>query len=121
MRVGVAVIRRAGKVLLERPDDANPFRGSWDLPAVELDSGVFATDALTRRLDQRHRVAVALGACVGHATHGILHRRLKLEAHGGTLRRGHVSAAKDLTWVALDRLGEHPVSGATRKILRLAT
>ncbi len=121
VRVGVAVIRRAGKVLLERPDKANPFRGNWDLPAVELDPSIFATDALTRRLDQRHRVAVAMGACLGHATHGILHRRLKLEAHCGTLRGGRVSAAKDLSWVALDRLGDHPVSGATRKVLRLAT
>ena len=121
VRVGVAVIRRAGRVLLERPDDANPFRGSWDLPAVELETSAFATDALTRRFDQRHGVVVAMGACLGHATHGILHRRLKLEAHGGTLRRGRIGDSKDLSWVALDRLGDQPISGATRKVLRLAT
>ncbi len=120
VRVGVAVIRRAGKVLLERPDDANPFRGSWDLPAVELDASGFATEALTRRLDQRHHVAVSMGACLGLATHGILHRRLKLEAHIGTLRCGRVSG-KDLSWIALERLSDHPISGATRKVLRLAT
>ena len=120
VRVGVAVIRRADSVLLERPDDANPFRGNWDLPAVELDAGGGAGEALSRRLDQRHRVAVAMGPCLGHATHGILHRRLKLEAHGGTLRKGRVDAARDLAWVALDRLGEHPISGATRKVLRFA-
>jgi A/G-specific adenine glycosylase len=121
VRVGVALIRRAGKVLLERPDDANPFRGSWDLPAVELGPSGFATEALTRRLDQRHSVAVAMGAMLGRATHGILHRRLKLEVHGGTLRRGRVSGTKDLSWIAPERLGDYPISGATRKILRLAT
>ncbi len=121
VRVGVAVIRRAGKVLLERPDDANPFRGTWDLPAVELDASGFATEALTRRFDQRHRVAVSIGACLGHTTHGILHRRLKLEAHGGTLRRGRVGDSKDLSWVAPDSLDDHPISGATRKVLRLYT
>ena len=118
VRVGVAVIRRGGKVLLERPDETNPFRGSWDLPAVELTGG-HATEALTRRFDQRHHVAVAMGACLGHATHGILHRRLKIEAHGGRLRRGRVSRSRDLSWVALERLAEQPISGATRKILKL--
>ena len=119
VRVGVAVIRRSGKVLLERPDDVNPFRGTWDLPAVELDGIGFATEALTRRLDQRHRVGVAMGACLGHATHGILHRRLKLEAHGGALRHGRVADSRDLSWVALNRLADHPVSGATLKVLAL--
>ncbi|MCH7779809.1 MAG: A/G-specific adenine glycosylase [Acidobacteria bacterium] len=121
VRVGVAVIRRAGKVLLERPDATNPLRGTWDLPAVELDGSGFATEALTRRFDQRHRVAVTMGACLGRTTHGILHRRLKLEAHGGTLRRGRVGESKNLAWVALDALGNHPVSGATHKVLQLAT
>jgi len=121
VRVGVAVIRRSGKVLLERPDEANPFRGTWDLPAIELEAAGFATDALERRLTQRHRVTVSIRACLGRATHGILHRRLKLEAHPGTLRRGSVRDADDLTWVSLDSLGEVPISGATRKVLRMAT
>ncbi len=120
VRVGVAVIRRGGKVLLERPDEANPFRGRWDLPAVELDRGGFAGEALADRLGKRHRVRVAMGACLGHATHGILHRRLKLEVHAGTLRRGRIASSDSLSWVTLDRLDEHPVSGATRKALRLA-
>jgi len=119
VRVGVAVIRRSGKVLLERPDGANPFRGTWDLPAVELDGNGFATEALTRRLDQRHRVGVAMGDCLGHATHDILHRRLKLEAHGGALRRGRIADSRDLSWIAVNRLADHPVSGATRKVLAL--
>jgi len=121
VRVGVAVIRRAGKVLLERPDDANPFRGKWDLPAIELDGSGFAGEALTRRFDQRHRVTVSMGACLAQTTHGILHRRLKLEAHGGTLSRGRVGDSRDLSWVALDSLGDHPISGATSKVLRLTT
>ena len=121
MRVGIAVIRGGNKVLLERPDEANPLRGRWDLPAVELDRGGFAGEALAHRLDQRHRLRVAMGACLGHATHGILHRRLKLEVHAGTLRRGLIRGSNELSWVALDRLDEHPVSGATRKVLRLAT
>ncbi len=119
VRVGVAVIRRGGKVLLERPDEANPFRGTWDLPAVELEGAGFAADALTRRFDRRHRVGVAMGACLGRATHGILHRRLKLEVHRGTLRRGRVAGADDLVWVAPDELVDFPISGATRKVMRL--
>ncbi len=121
VRVGVAVIRRGDRVLLERPDKTNPLRGRWDLPAVELERGGFAGEALTRHLGERHRVHVALGACLGRATHGILHRRLKLEVHAGTLRRGRTTGSELLSWVALDRLDEHPVSGATRKVLRLAT
>jgi A/G-specific adenine glycosylase len=120
VRVGVAVIRRGGKVLLERPDEKNPFRGSWDLPAVELEGSSVAANELVRRLEKRHRVTVAIGTCLGRVTHGILHRRLKLEAHSGKMRRGRVSGAEELIWVALDSLGDIPVSGATRKVLKLA-
>lgn len=111
----------ATKVLLEQPDEANPFRGRWEFPAVEPERGGFAGEALAHRPGERHRVHVAMGACLGHATHGILHRRLKLEVHAGTLRRGRTTESEALTWVALDGLDEQPVSGATRKVSRLAT
>ena len=68
---------------------------------------------------RRHRVEVSMGACLGHATHGILHRRLKLEAHTGSLRRGRVAGSDELDWVSLEAIDRRPVSGATRKILRM--
>ena len=119
VRVGVAVIRRGDTILLERPDDANPLRGRWELPAVELEGAGLAALALERRLKRRHRVTVAIGACVGRATHGILHRRLKLEAHTGKLQRGRVRGSDELAWIPLSELDARPVSGATHKVLRL--
>jgi hypothetical protein len=114
------VIRRGSAVLLERPDKDNPLRGRWELPAVELEVAGFAVEALQRRLKHRHCVTVELGACVGRTTHGILHRRLKLEAHAGRLRRGSVRGSEALVWIPLNELDAHPVSGATRKVLALA-
>jgi A/G-specific adenine glycosylase len=119
VRVGVAVIRRGDKVLLERPDAANPLRGRWDFPAVELGSASSASDELVLSLRRRHGIDVSVGARLGCATHGILHRRLKLEAHAGSLRRGRVAGSGRLQWVPLDAIDDRPVSGATRKILRL--
>jgi A/G-specific adenine glycosylase len=119
VRVGVAVIRRGNHLLFERPDDENPLRGTWDFPAVELGASSVASDELVRSMRRRHGIDVSVGACLGSATHGILHRRLKLEAHAGSLRRGRVAGSDRLQWVPLDAVGERPVSGATRKILRL--
>ena len=45
--------------------------------------------------------------------------RLRLEAIACRLRRGRVAGRDDLRWLDPDALDEIPVSGATRKLLRI--
>ncbi|MCP3978746.1 MAG: A/G-specific adenine glycosylase [bacterium] len=117
VRVGVAAVFRAGRVLLERPTQASPLRGTWDLPAIELGPTAPATRALATGLARRHRLEVSVGEAAGSAPHAIMNRRLRLEVHRASLVRGRVAGRVDLRWIAPSELDEVPVSGATRKAL----
>jgi A/G-specific adenine glycosylase len=120
--VAVALVRRADRVLLERPAAAGPLRGRWDLPAIVVEASD-PQGQLTRYLAERHQLAVGVGDRLGSANHGILHRRLTLETHKVTLRRGAIASISNsdaLRWIALDELSEAAISGATSKALRSA-
>lgn len=118
VRVGVAVIRRGGRLLLERPGESNPLRGSWDLPAVELTDGVSLERTLARGLARRHGLSLGRGRAAGRVVHGIMQRRLSLEIQLCGLRRGKVAGRETLRWLDPAALNDAAVSGATRKILR---
>jgi len=114
--VAVGLVERAGRVLLERPADGSPFRGRWDLPAIEP-NGEPAERALERALGARG-LTVSAGDRLGVARHGILHRRLLLTIVRCRLRRGRVTGSDDLRWADPDDLAGVAVSGATHKVLR---
>jgi A/G-specific adenine glycosylase len=117
--VGVAVawVWRAGRALLERPADGSPFRGSWDLPASEVnrdDDGRATIEARLRRLG----LQAGAGQRLARLGHGIMHRHLRLEVFDCRLRRGRVASRPDLMWTDPSRLDGVAVSGATRKVVR---
>jgi len=120
VRVGVALVRRAGRVLLERPGEFSPFRGSWDLPAREIDGDETGEKALSRSLVSTHGLELGVRPHAAKLFHGIMRRRLTLLVHPCRLRRGRVVQHDDLCWLDPSRLDEVAVSGATRKVLRSA-
>ena len=117
VRVAVALVSRGRRVLLERPEASGPFRGRWDLPAVEVAASEGGSEALRRAVGVRHGLEICPGERTAVASHGIMHRRLRLEIHPCSLRKGRVAANTLLRWVDPRRLSEVPVSGATRKVI----
>lgn len=121
VRVAVAVVRRAGRILLERPLDQSPLRGEWDLPAVEIAEAADPRVELRAAIRRRHGLTLAVGRESRAARHAILNRRLRLEAFECTVGSGGgtVGASRrgDLRWMRERGLGEAAVSGATRKLL----
>jgi A/G-specific adenine glycosylase len=111
----VAWIERAGRVLLERPADGSPLRGTWDLPATEITDDADPASALGAKL-QRARLDVTVGSSFACVPHGIMNRKLTLEVFDCRLRRGRVAGRKDLLWVSPGDLPATAHSGATRKI-----
>ena len=115
------VVRRAGRILLERPLDQSPLRGEWDLPAVEIAEAADPRVELRTAIRRRHGLTLAVGRESRAARHAILYRRLKLEAFECTVGSGggRVGASRrgDLRWIRERGLGEAAVSGATRKLL----
>jgi A/G-specific adenine glycosylase len=117
VRVAVAWLRRGHRIVLERPANGNPLRGSWDLPAIELEADTDAAQALRAKL-----AAAGLEIAVGPnrllARHGIMHRRLTLEVAECRLHRGRVAGRPDLRWIDRGELSGAAVSGATLKVAR---
>jgi len=114
-RAAVAWIERAGRLLLERPANGSPLRGTWDLPATEIIDDVDPAAALRAKL-QCARLHVTVGSPIASVTHGIMNRRLTLEVFDCRLRKGRVAGRADLRWVAPAELPTTPHSGATKKI-----
>jgi A/G-specific adenine glycosylase len=119
VRVAVAVVRRADQVLLERPPSGSPLRGAWDLPALATPPGATAASTLCRALRRRYGLEISAGEPAGRVSHGIMHRRLRLEVVPCRLRRGRVAGRRELRWVELSALDQAAVSGATHKALSL--
>ncbi len=117
VRVAVALVERGDHVLLERPRDGNPLRGTWELPAVEIAPDADPRAALEVALSRRHRLSVRALAERGRASHSILHRRLHLEILSCRLVRGSVRGTPALRWLDPKDLDATPVSGATMKVL----
>lgn len=117
VRVGVAVVERAGSILMERRRPDGALRGSWDLPSAEADGKRDAADALAWALSKRYGLRLRLGALSTSCTHAILQKRLRLEVFRGR-SASRRALPEGLRWVPLADLDAVPVSGATRKVLR---
>ncbi|HXV77884.1 MAG TPA: A/G-specific adenine glycosylase [Candidatus Polarisedimenticolaceae bacterium] len=114
-------LEHRGKLLLAGRTADTPLRGNWDLPTRIVRAGVTSGETIRRLMRERYGLTLAVGARTTELTHGIMKRRLRLLVHRGARRAGRVAAADGLRWVAIERLGETPVSGATRKIVRIVS
>ncbi len=119
IRVAVALCVVDGRLLLERRSEATPFRGEWDLPARTVGAREDAAAALTRALRSDHALRARRPLPVGAATHSILNRRLRIEAwrFEATAPRAMRAGTRFVPASALETAA---VSGATRKVVRLA-
>jgi A/G-specific adenine glycosylase len=115
--VAVALLRQSGRVLLERPGEASPLRGTWDVPAVHSASA----DRLRAELRSRHGLTVELDEPIARHTHGILETVLRITVHPGRVVARRTARSPELRWVRPSALDEVPVSGATRKVLKMGT
>jgi len=119
VRVAVAWVRRGQRLLLEQPASVGPLRGRWDLPAVEVATNEDGGEILRHAVAARHDLEIRPAERAAVASHGIMHRRLRLEVHPCSLSRGRVAANTALRWVDPGSLAEVPVSGATHKVIGL--
>ena len=116
--VSAGWIVRAGRLLVTRRRPRSPLRGSWDLPAWETAEPQTGADRLSRNLADSYGLTVDKGTPLGHLSHTIMQRRLKIQVFAYRLRRGRVASHPSLRWIDLADLDTAPVSGATQKIAR---
>jgi A/G-specific adenine glycosylase len=115
--VAATWIERRGRILLERRVPSGPLRGDWDLPAVVVAAGEDPGRAITKALLARHGLRLRARGVLLRAKHAILATRLVIDVVEAA-PAARVSRRAALRWVAIDRLGETAISGATTKIAR---
>jgi A/G-specific adenine glycosylase len=115
--VAVAWIERRGSVLIERQRPEGPLRGAWDLPAAVVSAGEGPGRAIARSLSATHGLRVRTGRALLRAKHAILSMRLAIDVVEAAPVASMPRRAA-LRWVALDRLDDVAISGATTKIAR---
>jgi A/G-specific adenine glycosylase len=85
LRLALARVVRAGRLLLVRAPAGGLFPGMWGLPAVELAPGADARRALAAGLRDRLGVPAEVGPAVAVVERELTHRRLVLRVHGARI------------------------------------
>jgi A/G-specific adenine glycosylase len=120
VRVAAALVEDRGRLLLERKGSGGPFRGEWDLPAIEVAASGNGASRLRKVLRERHGLDLRTEGVVARVRHAILDRRLEIEVIRCRAVPARQPAGNRARFVAAGSLDEVPVSGATRKILGAA-
>jgi A/G-specific adenine glycosylase len=85
LRLALARVVRAGRLLLVRAPAGGLFAGMWGLPAVELAPGADARRALAAALRDRLGVPAEVGPAVAVVERELTHRSLVLRVHGARI------------------------------------
>jgi A/G-specific adenine glycosylase len=120
----VAIVERAGRLLLFRRPDADPLlAGTWELPWVDSPPAAGAgAGAAAAALGARYGGRWRLGATLGRARHGITFRDLELTAVTARLEDGDALAegGPEAAWHTRGELVRLPLSSMVGKVLALA-
>ncbi len=119
VKVAVAVIRRHGRILLSKRGPETPLRGSWDLPSVVVPHGRDSGECL-RAFLARQGLTVEMSDELDVVPHSILRRRLLLSIFCAVEIGSSATPPDGARWARPGDLGSVAISGATRKILRIA-
>lgn len=113
-----ALVRERGRLLLARIPEGRPNGGLLELPAIETGETGRGGKALERGLARELGLRVRAGRLLGTVRHAITHRRISLEVYEAR-REGGLPAGRGLRFVPLAEADETPLTGATRRALRL--
>lgn len=112
-RLAVAVVEKAGRVLLfRRPEDRSLMAGLWELPWS-------AADRAEQGLAERYGGRWTLGERLGGARHSITYRDLELDVHRARLGRSATRAEIESGWFGRRERAGLPLSSLVEKVLRV--
>lgn len=119
--VTAAVIRRRGKVLIDRRPEGKLLGGLWEFPGGKREKGETLQACLRRELREELGITVGVGRGVGVFDHAYTHFRVTVYAFECTIRKGEPRAIEsdEIRWVAPRELAGYPMGKVDRAISRL--
>jgi A/G-specific adenine glycosylase len=118
-RLGLAIIRRGARLLLQRRPAPGLFGGLWSPPLAVLPSGrlppATAREALQDRLSRQLGVPVEAGPELARVARTLTHRELELVAIEA--RAGRLAAGPSLRWVGPEEVASLAIPSAVRAVL----
>jgi A/G-specific adenine glycosylase len=116
VHVVLGVVRRNGRVLIAQRPAGGVWGGLWEFPNAEAAEA--PAETLVRHLAETFGLRVEVGETLTTLTHGIMHRRTRLEARhcrvvaGRVRARAHVEAR----WVRPEDLAEYALPAPHRRV-----
>lgn len=119
--VTAGVMRRGGRVLIDRRPEGKLLGGLWEFPGGKREEGESLKACLRRELREELGIVARVGPELGVFRHAYTHFRVTVYAFECTIRKGEPRAieSEEIRWVAPRDLAGYPMGKVDRAIARL--
>lgn len=117
--VAVGLLRRDGRVLIQRRPAEGLLGGLWEFPGGKVEAGEEPAEAVVRELAEELGVEVTTGELAARIEHAYSHLRITMYAYHVELVAGEPTptTATAWTWARLKELRDYAFPAANRAIL----
>ena len=117
VRVAVAVVAHAGRVLIGRRPECAALAGLWEFPGGKVQPAETPTAAAARECREETGLAIAVDRPLAVVHHTYDHGPVELHFFACTPAAPADSPAPPFTWVEIARLGEYAFPAANAAVL----
>ena len=119
--VVVAVIYRAGRILIDKRKPEGLLGGLWEFPGGKQEPGESLAAALRREVKEELGVRIRIGKLLAVVDHAYSHFRVRIHAFecAHAAGRPRCITCADFKWVRPQDLSRYAFPAATNKIIRI--
>lgn len=117
--IGVAVIWKDQRILIDRRKPEGLLGGLWEFPGGKLEPGETIEECIQREIREELAIDIAVGEQLIVVDHTYTHFRVTLNVHHCQYLAGEpqVIECDEIRWVAVDELSDYPFPKANIKII----
>ena len=117
--VVVGVIRRRGRILVDRRPAKGLLGGLWEFPGGKIEPGETHAQALRREIREEVGLDVTVGEKIATVKHAYSHFRITMHAYACQAPSGKARAlaCDAIKWIWPKQLAEHAFPRANRKVI----
>jgi A/G-specific adenine glycosylase len=113
----IAVIKRGGKVLIQKRPGIGLLAGLWEFPGGKIEAGETRERALRREIREELGAELLAASSLLKVKHAYTRFEVTLYVYDCTLKKGPALKRSDLRWVGLKSLRHYPFPSGSAKIV----